>query len=121
MRRPRSLFLAALPLLLAGCVTAPAPTLGLAMMAPPEPFLSAGREALPGLPMVVMKDREIRAVCGDGHACAIMGTDGVCMIVLAESVWQNAAIIEHEAAHCVGWPADHAGGHTIVTLTGGNT
>lgn len=119
MRRPRSLFLAALPLLLAGCATTPPATyMGLAFTMPPEPYASAGLAALPGIAMTVMKDRDVRRICGDDFACAVMAADGGCTIVLAEAVWQNADVIEHEAAHCVGWPADHAGGHTIVTMIG---
>lgn len=111
---------AAASLTLAGCATAPSPiVMGLAFTMPPEPYASAGLAALPGIAMTVMSDRDVRRICGDDFACAVMGADGVCTIVLAHAVWQNADIIEHEAAHCVGWPADHADGHTIVTLIGG--
>lgn len=104
---------------LAGCVTAPPATvMGLAFTMPPEPYASAGLAALPRIAMTVMGAADLRLVCGDEYACAVMSPDG-CTIVLAEAVWQNADIIAHEAAHCVGWPADHAGGYAIVTLIGG--
>lgn len=113
---------AAASLALAGCATVSAPpvtVMGLAFTMPPEPYASAGLAALPRIAMTVMSDRNVRRICADDYACAVMTSDGVCTIVLAGAVWQNADIIEHEAAHCVGWPADHAGGHAIVTLIGG--
>lgn len=106
-------------LVLGGCATAqpapPAAILGLAFTAPPEPYASAARAALPGIPFAIVAPRDLRLICGDSYACAIMSERG-CMIVVAEAVWQNDDVVYHEAAHCVGWPADHPGGIPTVTI-----
>jgi len=99
----RTLAALAASLSLAGCMTAPTSpiVMGLAFTMPPEPYLTLGQLALPGIAMTIMGPADLRRICGDEFACAVMSPDG-CTIVLAESVWQNADIIAHEAAHCVG-------------------
>jgi hypothetical protein len=119
----RTIAALAASLSLAGCMTAPAPSpivMGLAFTMPPEPYATLAAARADDFPVVVLSDAEIRERCNDDNACAVLiPSTGVCVIFVRALVARNADIIAHERAHCVGWPADHAGGHAIVTMIGG--
>ncbi len=66
-----------------------------------------------GHPRVFYVDAmSLRRVCHDtdAAACAMTGGRSGCVIFIGESArynWKGPLLLQHERAHCAGWPGNH--------------
>ena len=107
-------------LFLSGCVATPSVTdidpngtfiSELRVLAPPERYAAAG-QAMHDAGLIVYREvtfADAQLVCGGSSACIRFRLDGTCLVTLSNHHEPDfrQALIDHERAHCAGWPADH--------------